>query len=483
MNKRLKELISETGIPDTDLKISADNITRRVTASITAALSERKRYIRRKIFKASLIAACAAVVCTAAAFAASPVGREAIGNIISYFQNDRVNQITDTEELAKYSAQIGESVTKDGITLTLDNAAADDNYLHVFYTLKSDEPFYDGSEPIGHNAYAKAYEKMWVEVRINGQHDVSAAGNHSSTQGYFADRYTFKTVCKYNISASELPDTIKVEVFADKHDSENPIDLTELQNRGLTDEEKSRIWYVSADIDRKAAKEATVTAQTNINIPDTDASIEKIVLSPFGSQLVTTGSGNIAEKVALFDENGVSLDILDTDVTGEENSYEFLKADTNTKEIKIVPILSADAETGEISHKIGDYPIRYELPDGLDSIVVTDVRTDGGVVSIDYYKDGFVPCGIKFGLRDENNCNVAPDGITPMPDHGDRVHYDTNSYTARLIFGGYDETGYYIVPDENVSDEVIKQTINSLTVTYPKDVKLDYDNAQIVKLH
>ena len=164
MNKRLKELISETGIPDTDLKISADNITRRVTASITAAPSERKRYMRHKIFKASLIAACAAVICTAAAFAASPAGREAIGSIISYFQNDRVNEITDTEELAKYSTQIGESVTKDGITLTLDNAAADDNYLHVFCTLTSDEPFYEGSEPIGHNAYAKAYEKMWVEV-------------------------------------------------------------------------------------------------------------------------------------------------------------------------------------------------------------------------------------------------------------------------------------------------------------------------------
>ena len=483
MNKRLNELISETGIPDADLKISADDITRRVTASITAAPSERKRYMRHKILKASLIAACAAVICTAAAFAASPAGREAIGNIISYFQNDKVNEITDTEELAKYSAQIGESVTKDGITLTLDNAAVDDNYLHVFCTLTSDEPFYEGSEPIGHNAYAKAYEKMWVEVRINGQHDVSVAGNHSSTQGYFADRYTFKTVYKYNISASELPDTIKVEVLADKHDSENPINLTELQNRALTDEEKSRIWYVSADIDRKAAKEATVIAKTNINIPDTDASIEKIVLSPFGNQLVTTGGGNIAEKVALFDENGVSLDILDTDVIGEENSYEFLKADTNTVEIKIVPILSDDAGTGEISHKIGDYPIRYELPDGLGSIVVTGVRADGGVVSIDYYKDGFVPCGTKFGLRDENNSDVALEGITPMPDHIDRVHYDTKSYTARLIFGGYDETGYYIVPDESVSDEAIKEAISSLTVTYPKGVKLDYDNAQIVKLH
>ena len=114
---------------------------------------------------------------------------------------------------------------------------------------------------------------------------------------------------------------------------------------------------------------------------------------------------------------------------------------------------------------------------------MTDIRTDGGVVSIDYYKDGLVPCGIKFGLRDENNSDVAPNGITPMPDHGDRVHYDTNSYTSRLIFGGYDETGYYIVPNASVSDEAIKEAITSLTVTYPKGVRLDYDNAQIVKLH
>ena len=125
-----------------NLKIKSADIKRRVNGILNADLNEKKVYMSRGILKTALIAAVVTVLFTGTAFAISPVGREMIGHIISYFQSDKAVELTDVEELNKYSEEIGLSVSNMGYTLTLDNVAADDNFLHVFYTLTSDEqPF------------------------------------------------------------------------------------------------------------------------------------------------------------------------------------------------------------------------------------------------------------------------------------------------------------------------------------------------------
>ena len=55
--------------------------------------------------------------------------------------------MTSLEQLANFNDSIGKSISKDGYTLTLDNVAADDNFVHVFYTVTSEnEPFYNNSD-------------------------------------------------------------------------------------------------------------------------------------------------------------------------------------------------------------------------------------------------------------------------------------------------------------------------------------------------
>ena len=62
MNKRLKKLISETGMPECDVKISAERVKERVVSAINAEPPERKRYMKYRIVKTAAAAACAASI-------------------------------------------------------------------------------------------------------------------------------------------------------------------------------------------------------------------------------------------------------------------------------------------------------------------------------------------------------------------------------------------------------------------------------------
>lgn len=355
MNKRLMDFLSDSDIPAADLKISAEAVKSRVRAAIIAELLERKHYMKYRILKTALIAACIVLICTAAAFAASPAGQEAIGSIIDYFQNGRAREITSIEELSKYNTEIGQSVTKDGKTLTLDNIAADDNYIHVFYTLKSDIPFYEeGSEPMGLNEiFAAAYKDMWVDCHINGEDDFDYLTG-AAMDGYFVDSHTFKCVYKYNAAAKNMPDVCKIELFADRQKSggSDVFNAISVEKRGLTDEEKASIWYVSAEVNMSDVKVKTITKEVNEYIPWADAGVKKIVISPFGNQLLLKAGINgddeksaavITENLELYDENNNRLDKVHVGFNAEHDvTYEFTNADINTKQIKIV----SDADSG-----------------------------------------------------------------------------------------------------------------------------------------
>ena len=86
-----------------------------------------KKSTKRSLKGIMSVAACVAVIGISTAFAA--------GSVISYFQSDKAIDITSMEALAEYNEEVGVTVSNFGYTLTLDNIATDDNFMHVFYTL------------------------------------------------------------------------------------------------------------------------------------------------------------------------------------------------------------------------------------------------------------------------------------------------------------------------------------------------------------
>lgn len=483
-----------------NLKINPSDIKHRVNDVLNADLRERKRYMKHKIFKTALTAAAITALLATSAFAMSPAGQEAINSIITYFQNENATEMTSLEELAKYNEEIGKSCVKDGITLTLDNVAADDNFIHIFYTVKSDsEPFFEGDVPQDTTLYSDAMKtSMDTQCVING----ALAGfdtNHNTRDGYFVDNYTYKAAEKYNIASMEIPDSFKVELFAERN-SYNEKQCSAAFNKlylnkysEITDEEKAEIWYLSADIDKSKIKVESVTKEINTRLPWSGVNVEKAVFSPFGSQIVVSTEANSdpdnavrSDCMAIFDENGKAIDMLNTDLRGNadgssRNALEILKADKDTKQLKFVPLkYNEHSNCDQTNYKVGQYPIICRMSD-YGSVVVTDIRISDGKIEIDYYKDGYVLYDPGFLLLDDNGNNAEPGGKLGCILYTD-VHYDTNSYTARYVYDKLDDNGHHIPADESVSAESLKENFTTLGMVNQNYIELDFDNAVTVDL-
>ncbi len=491
--KRLRR----AGIKSSELKIEPNNIKNKVNAELNADLRERKVYMKSKILKTTVIAMAITILLATSVFAMSPAGQTAINSIIAYFSSEKAAEMTDVTKLVQYNEEIGKSFSKDGYTLTLDNVAADDNFIHVFYTIKSDSvPFYEG-DSIDAAIYSDAVNnQMITECMINGSY--AGRGNHNSYDGYFEDNYTYKAASKYNVAVSDIPDNFKVELYADivsKEESvKNNAVISKLYDdklKQITDDERASVWYISADVDKSKVKLESITKEIGVRLNWSGAMIEKAVFSPFGNQLVVSTEKDTADDAiacidnfALYDENDIALDILNTDLTSStddssRNSLEFLKADKNTKQLKFVPIIYLEHGDSDVTEqKIGTYPLEYQISD-YGKIVVTDIRISDGMIEIDYYKDGFVMYDPGFVLTDENGKNAEPEGKLGCTLYND-VHYDTNSYTARYVYEEYTKDGRKVSFSEKVSADKIKESFINLGVYKMDYIKLDFDKAVTV---
>lgn len=377
-----------------NLKIKSADIKRRVNGILNADLNEKKVYMSRGILKTALIAAVVTAVFTGTAFAISPVGREMIGYIISYFQSDKAVELTDVEELNKYSEEIGVSVSNMGYTLTLDNVAADDNFLHVFYTLTSDEqPFNENG--ITGKIRGKAAD-FWEECKINNEY-VEDAANNNRYEGYFADEYTYKCANKYNVSKMDLPDKFNLEFFIaylpgfeDRQDVKTAIEAGD----------KSNMLYLSTEIDKSKASSESITKAVNKPAGEF-GTIEKIIFSPFGNQLILRSdkSDNLAVNLfAVCDDDGNYIDVLNDDFLGaDENgmlthSVEFA-GDSDMTELTLIPLINNQIPIYDwdryIDNPIGTYPIEYAVSD-YGKVIVNGISINGSRVKVEFYTDGYV---------------------------------------------------------------------------------------------
>lgn len=442
-----------------------------------------KKSTKRSLKSIMAVAACVAVIGISTAFAA--------GSVISYFQSDNAVDITSMEALAEYNEEVGATASNGGYTVTIDNLATDDNFMHVFYTLKKDDAAMTEED----------YYNFWFLCRINGK--LANFGNNNTEDAYLTEDGSYKGVIKLNIADMEVPDTFTLEMYAEtdiKNESKFEGNYLYDDNTVLTDADKSKLLYISTTAKKTSVETKSVVKDVNKKFPleyydengnkqQGEVEISKVVFSPFGSQLVVKdkcegfGGMKIA-GCAIFDENGQSLDVLNTDLGGGRvgvettNMIEILKATPNTKSLKIVPLTGSMSynEEKRTTQQIGTYPMTFKTSE-YGNVVVTDIRFSDGAFEIDYYKDGFVLYDPYLEATDKDGNIVEPGGklgclLTTI------VHHDTNSYTAKYEYcGEYDENGNKVPFDmSTVSKENLEKAFTNLSIGYC-DFELDYDNA------
>ena len=419
--------VRENDADNTAVKIDTERVKQLTMQKLRADGVERVSIMKKRNIKLYAAAAVLCAVTVTSAFASEAV-RGKLGEIISYFNSDKAEQLSDAQQLERLNVGFGESVTKGGYTLTLDNVAADDNYVNVFYTLKSEMP-YGGNEP-----------DLYVTCLIDGK-AMEFESNHNRRSYYSEDNQTLRFAEKYNISTVELPDKFSLELVGDPN-YQNSSDITNKiwQGKKLTDNEKAGLLYIKAEIDKSAVRAESITKKLDIPLWQKGTKLTKFVYSPFGSQLVVTSApyADFENEVyfAAFDETGKSLDILNTGERHSEkedsvNSHEILKVTPSTKQLTLVPIIfGTSAGECEILKNPADvFPSEFAVTD-TGRIVGTGMHYADGEISVDYYNDGFAPFDPQFEFYDESGNEIPFTDAVQTVD----VHYDTESYTMRLTW-------------------------------------------------
>lgn len=486
MSKRL----SEIGIRS-DLKFDTERIKSRTNDILNKDPIEMKIYIRHKKTCITLIAAAITVLCFATAFAAD--------NIISYFQSEKAVEITNIEELENHSKKIESSVSQDGYTLTMNNIAVDDNFMHIFITITSHEL----------KIWENTNIRPFFYCRLNGQ--IISDENNSSSHGYYVDDYTYRIALKYNISQFDIPEEFMLELYSvpgyeDRGEFEDGYLSQEYLT--LTEDDKSKLVYLCVETNKSSIEE-------NESIYETDQTFEyenfdggiaygeisKIIFSPFGSQIVIKDNlGGLGAKrvmdMAIADDNGEFVDIITTDIAGAafdenghltkilpetiendkeySNSVEFIKGSADTEYLDLIPTNSFSSGKCNVNKPVGSYPITFEVNE-YGNIVVTGIVIQDGAINIHYSKDGFVKGNPEFDFLDENDTLID---FGKYPGVFYETNYETNSYTVSYYYNEYDNNGKKPLPtDGSLSKESLETHLSSIIVKAENDYTLAYDDS------
>jgi len=134
-----------------------------------------------------------------------------------------------------------------------------------------------------------------------------------------------------------------------------------------------------------------------------DSKIVKVILSPFSNQMIISEKFNNSNDIpfrlfALYDEKGNVLDVLynggSYGLEGARNSFEFIKANKDTKTLRLVPIYTyADNAPKEINYNpivdIDKFPMELKMS-SKGSLVIEKIQYEDTQTKISYTKKGVV---------------------------------------------------------------------------------------------
>lgn len=413
-----------------------------------------KKYQYKKVTK---VAASIAVISTL-----TITTTFAVEYIIDYFNHNKQSlYLSDKNDFEKTSNNINLTVKDKGIEFTIDNISIDDNYIMVFHTSKRDKNI----NKIDKDAYL---DNPIISTYMDGERIEESSGiiEHEATY----------------ISENELKGMQKIDVSSVNIDNNDEI-VFRVNNIFCIEGN----WEISLKVDKLKSvnnnynvnKDYTINQTYDYNNEKIDIkhniNVEKVTISPLANtirinekptKVFKDWTPMLGNSFALFDDKNNSLDVLDKGGSGvntktgiASNSYEFLKADKDTKLLTLVPISFAHSvENKELEpQSIGNLPIVFETSE-YGKVVIEDIKITDTEIKYTYYKDGVVPGYLTLWFYDEEGDEI--DISSSVKESLDR---HTGRYTTILKLEGY----------ENDISKIRK--IKKVSTFSHSDMKLLYD--------
>ena len=146
-----------------------NSFDRRIDALTEALPPQSNASRKRRPVRRMVVIGVAAALCLAGAAGAGVIALTMHAGQVSFFEKNGEPPKTAAlqNEYEKYNAAVGQSQTKDGQTLTIDNLTADDSYVSVFYTFSSETAI---AKP-GTNSDPESWRAIYAAPRLLAQID------------------------------------------------------------------------------------------------------------------------------------------------------------------------------------------------------------------------------------------------------------------------------------------------------------------------
>lgn len=396
---------------------------------ITKNLPERKVY-KKPTSRVLLVAALLSVISVTTVLASNtPSVKKMVNEVISYFKDsDETKYATDESSFEMLNNEVAVSCKDEGIELTVDNIALDDNFLVIFCTAESDKPIKDyfkmNSELIQQQPI---FASPRLDFKINGE-EVDW-GNNSDFDAYFQGDKIVKAMYKLDVSQTVLAKKFDLKIWSHQI----------LRTRGY--------WSITTTVEKSdiAVESRTVKPRikTKIDLGDFqhEITIDKVCISPLGNQIVISENSEeegLPNKFELFDNKGNVLEVF-KDGGGyygpgkRTNSFEFFKADINTEYLTLVPIkiIQEDTELNKEKYNISEIPITINTSNE-GKVVVEKIEFDKNIIKVTYHKEGILIEEPDFIFYDDNGKQVCSSysGFRPSIDRRNGIYTKTIPFMA-----------------------------------------------------
>lgn len=311
----------------------------------------------RKMLRRILLAAAIFLgLATMTAVGSPHVSKMANGMINYYNAPKEFKYLSKQAVFEKYNSEVGATVTNQGIKVTLDNIAVDNNYIVIFYTINSEQPIKLKGDDESPEKWRLSWTAPYFWFKENGRYIEPPA--QGEVEAYLEDEYTLKGMQRFAVMDT-LEDTLNLELYTEEI----------FDTLGQ--------WHIAVSVDKSTVAAESLTVNPHIKATVTsdwkgershNITVEKVSISPFGNQLVLSERADSPfTQFALRDENGNYLTVVPTSIYGSNflfkvtNSFEFIGGSTDMTELTIVPIVSGDDDDnlpGPQRHTvdIGKYP-------------------------------------------------------------------------------------------------------------------------------
>lgn len=379
-----------------------NNIDLFIKEGLNSAIEDKKKkHIKRPLKVAVIVASISALTITTAF---------GVDSVIKYFKNNKNSRYNYEESIFEtFGIDVNITSKSKGIDFTLESIATDDNYMNIFFTIKSDKNIKElGMIDERFNFIGIPTPTIYIDEKqiTPPEEDVFILNDSYADiqkEGKFISNNEMQGMVKYDVSKMEVKDgdNIKIKVdniFKIKGDWEisTVVDKkksdSETDNYNVDKSGKIRLNYYDL------TKDKYVDVEHSINI-------EKVIMSPFANKIVIKESSDkkvdhfipsIDGKFVLLDEDNKPLDIISgignyQDKVNQSitKSYEILGLDKEVKSLKLVPIqYNGDTYHKELeAQSIDNLPITFNTSK-YGKIIIEDIKIEAEKLMLTYYKEG-----------------------------------------------------------------------------------------------